>query len=364
MSELPTRATAATVSTRATGAAAAGDTPLLQVRGLRLRLSTELGVGHPVDGVSFTLERGRVLGLVGESGCGKSLTALALLRLVPDPPVRIVGGELLLEGRDLLGLSQAQMRRVRGDRIAMIFQEPATSLNPVYPCGEQIAEVLREHRGERRAAAREHTLELLRTVQIPDAARRAREYPHQLSGGMRQRVMIAMAIACSPALLIADEPTTALDVTIQAQILRVLDDLRRSLGMAMLHITHDLAVIAQSADDVLVMYAGRIVEQAPAARLLARPAHPYTLGLLSCRPQLGRRRPRLPAIGGTVPQAWAMPSGCRFAGRCPFATPRCHAQDPPLAPVPGGEPAGHHVACWEASRVLAEGRWPVERALA
>ena len=337
---------------------AAVDRPLLQVRDLRLRLGPPGSKAFPVDGVSFTLRRGRTAGLVGESGCGKSLTALSLMRLYPEPPMHIESGQVLLEGSDVLRLSPSQLRGVRGDRVGMVFQEPATSLNPVLPCGEQIAESLRAHRGMGRRQAARRAVELLDAARMPDASRRAREYPHQMSGGMRQRVMIAMAIACGPALLIADEPTTALDVTIQAQILDLLDALRRDLGMAILHITHDLGLVAQSADELLVMYAGRLVEQGPTLQVLQRPAHPYTLGLLSCRPRLSQRRKRLPAIVGVVPEPWAMPPGCRFAARCPFKTQRCEREDPALVAVPGMPAEGRQVACFEAPRVLAEGRWP------
>jgi peptide/nickel transport system ATP-binding protein len=330
--------------------------PLLQVEDLRVAIRQDRRTSHPVDGVSFRLLRRRTVGLVGESGCGKSMTALSILRLVPSPPASIVGGAIRFRGRDLLELSESQMRAVRGNDIAMVFQEPMTSLNPVYTCGEQIAEVLRLHLGLSRPAARGRAVELLRQVQIADPEQRADAYPHQLSGGMRQRVMIAMAIACAPDLLIADEPTTALDVTIQSQILELLRHLQGDLGMSVLHITHDLALVAESAHEVLVMYAGKVVEVAPAARIFDHPSHPYTLGLLASRPELGARRRRLPTIGGQVPDPGDLPTGCRFRQRCPFAVPRCTVEEPPLLEVD----AEHASRCWEAEAVGRVGRWPLE----
>jgi oligopeptide/dipeptide ABC transporter ATP-binding protein len=316
----------------------------IRLEGRRLR---------PVDDISFALERGRTVGLVGESGCGKSMTALAILRLMPKV-ASIESGAIRFEGRDLVQAHEAEIRAVRGNGIAMVFQEPMTSLNPVYPCGEQVAEVLRLHRGLDRPTAWARAVELLEGVHIPDPARRARAYPHQLSGGMRQRVMIAMAIACDPAVLIADEPTTALDVTIQRQILDLLDELQSRLGMSVLHITHDLAVVGETAHEILVMYAGRIVEQAPARELFERPAHPYTLGLLASRPELGARQERLPALGGQVPEPTVWTGGCRFTERCPFAVERCHEQEPPLEPMADSR----RVRCWEATRVQEAGAWP------
>ncbi len=299
---------------------------LLEVKNLQTHFKTRAGIVRAVDGVSFQLDRGELLGLVGESGCGKSVTALSLLRLVA-PPGRIVGGELLFEGTDLLQLSEARMREMRGDDITMIFQDPMTSLNPVYTVGEQIAEALRLHRKLSRGQARAAAIEAMREVAIPDPARRADDYPHQLSGGMRQRVMIAMALACDPKLLIADEPTTALDVTIQAQILELLDELRRTRDLAVLLITHDLGVVAEVADRVAVMYTGRIVEASPVAELFARPKHPYTEGLLRSVPKLTlaevEKVERLQTIDGTVPKLTELPPGCHFAPRCPHRMPRC-----------------------------------------
>ncbi len=329
---------------------------LLAIEDLRVAFATERGEAVAVDGVTLDVAEGTALGLVGESGCGKSVTALSILRLLPTPAARIVSGRILFGESDLLRLDEEELRRVRGRRIGMIFQEPMTSLNPVYTCGEQIDEVLRLHEGLGRREARERTVELLAQVGIADPARRARDYPHQLSGGMRQRVMIAMAVACRPALLIADEPTTALDVTIQRQILELLQRLREEMGMALLHITHDLAVIEGSAQEVAVMYAGVIVERAPAAEIFSRPAHPYTLGLLACRPDGRRAGERLPVIGGKVPDPLERPGGCRFHDRCPFARERCRNEEPALEELD----RGHRVACFEAARVQAEGRWPDE----
>ena len=299
---------------------------LLEVKNLQTHFQTRAGVVRAVDGVSFHLERGELLGLVGESGCGKSVTALSLMRLVA-PPGRVVGGEVLFEGADLLKHSEAQMRAIRGDDIAMIFQDPMTSLNPVYTVGEQIAEALRLHRRLSRKDAKAAAVAAMREVSIPDPARRADDYPHQLSGGMRQRVMIAMALACDPKLLIADEPTTALDVTIQAQILELLDGLRKTRELAVLLITHDLGVVAEVADRVAVMYTGRIVEASPVAELFARPKHPYTEGLLRSVPKLtaaeAQKLERLQTIEGTVPKLTELPPGCHFAPRCPHRMPRC-----------------------------------------
>jgi oligopeptide/dipeptide ABC transporter ATP-binding protein len=289
----------------------------------------------------LTIARGATLGLVGESGCGKSVTSLAIMRLL-DASARIAGGEIHFDGTDLVALDERAMRRLRGARLAMIFQEPTTSLNPVFSVGSQIAEALRVHRGLDRAGAWTGAVELMRMVEIPDAQRRARSYPHELSGGMRQRVMIAMAISCEPALLIADEPTTALDVTIQAQILDLLRDLRQRLGMSLLLITHDLGVVAAEADEVAIMYAGRIVERAASRALFAAPAHPYTQALLASLPRLERRTERLTPIAGSVPDLRELPSGCRFRDRCPRASERCAREDPRLAPVA----PGRLVACF------------------
>src|SRR5256714_4796828 len=292
---------------------------LLQVKNLHTYFQTREGLVCAVDGVSFYLDRGELLGLVGESGCGKSITALSIMRLVA-PPGRIVAGEILFEGRDLLKLSNREMRNVRGNDIAMIFQDPMTSLNPVYTVGEQIAEALRLHRKLSRKAAKAAAVEAMREVAIPDPARRADDYPHQLSGGMRQRVMIAMALACDPKLLIADEPTTALDVTIQAQILELLNELRRTRELGVILITHDLGVVAEVADRVAVMYTGRIVEESPVEELFARPKHPYTEGLLRSVPKLTEaevvKAERLETIEGTVPSPTQLPPGCHFAPRC------------------------------------------------
>ena len=313
---------------------------LLEVKDLQTHFRTRAGVVRAVDGVSFHLERGELLGLVGESGCGKSVTALSVMRLVA-PPGRTVGGEILFDGEDLMGASESRLREIRGDDIAMIFQDPLTSLNPVYTVGEQIAEALRLHRKMNRRQAREAAVEAMREVAIPDPARRADDYPHQLSGGMRQRVMIAMALACGPKLLIADEPTTALDVTIQAQILELLDELRRTRELAVLLITHDLGVVAEVADRVAVMYTGRIVEESPVGELFARPKHPYTEGLLRSVPKLSakdvQKAERLQSIEGTVPKLTELPPGCHFAPRCPHRMPRCtEGERIPLYPLEGG----------------------------
>ena len=312
---------------------------LLEVNDLRTHFPTRAGLVRAVEGVSFYLDRGELLGLVGESGCGKSMTALSVMRLVA-PPGKIVSGEILFDGKDLLKLSDAEMRQMRGDDIAMIFQDPMTSLNPVYTVGEQIAEALRLHRKMSRKEARQATIEAMREVAIPDPARRIDDYPHQLSGGMRQRVMIAMSLACNPKLLIADEPTTALDVTIQAQILELLDELRKQRDLAVLLITHDLGVVAEVADRVAVMYTGRIVEESPVEELFARPKHPYTEGLLRSVPKLTgedvTKKERLETIEGVVPSPTDLPPGCHFAPRCPHRMPRCTAEDIPLYQLDGG----------------------------
>jgi peptide/nickel transport system ATP-binding protein len=312
---------------------------LLEVNDLRTHFPTRAGLVRAVDGVSFHLDRGELLGLVGESGCGKSMTALSVMRLVA-PPGRIVSGEILFDGKDLLQLSDAEMRQMRGDDIAMIFQDPMTSLNPVYTVGEQIAEALRLHRKLSRKEARQATIEAMREVAIPDPARRLDDYPHQLSGGMRQRVMIAMALACNPKLLIADEPTTALDVTIQAQILELLNELRKQRDLGVLLITHDLGVVAEVADRVAVMYTGRIVEESPVEELFARPKHPYTEGLLRSVPKLTtenvERKERLETIEGVVPKPTDLPPGCHFAPRCPHRMPRCTEEEIPLYQLEGG----------------------------
>jgi peptide/nickel transport system ATP-binding protein len=318
---------------------------LLEIDNLRTSFPTGAGEAYAVDGVSLTLDEGRTLGLVGESGCGKTMTALSIMRLVP-PPGRIGNGRLRFAGRDLLARSEAEMRAVRGNEIAMIFQEPTTSLNPLFTVGDQVAEAIRLHQRLARRAARSEAIEMLRLVEIPEAERRADAYPHQLSGGMRQRVMIAMALSCRPRLLIADEPTTALDVTIQAQILDLLGDLQRRMGMALLLVTHDLGVVAERTDDVAIMYAGRIVERAAVGDIFARPLHPYTRGLMRSIPKVGaERRSRLESIPGTVPDLLHLPSGCRFRDRCPVAAAACAEVDPALEP----HGAGHLVACIRAA---------------
>ncbi len=329
----------------------AASAPLLEVEGLKTHFFTRDGVVRAVDGVSFSVHAGETLAIVGESGCGKSVTSLSILRLIASPPGRTVAGSIRFEGRELLALPEPDMRKVRGNEISMIFQEPMTSLNPVLTIGRQIAEALVLHRGLARAAANARAVEMLAVVNIPEPARRVREYPHQLSGGMRQRVMIAMALACSPKLLIADEPTTALDVTIQAQILDLMRGLKEKTGAAIVLITHDLGVVAEMAQRVVVMYAGRKVEEAPVAELFARPRHPYTQGLLHSIPRLGAtlagKRNRLEEIRGMVPSMREAIPGCVFAPRCAYATERCRTEYPPLEQ----KAEGHVVACWEADRV-------------
>jgi oligopeptide/dipeptide ABC transporter ATP-binding protein len=317
---------------------------LLEVRGLQTHFASERGVVRAVDGVDLRLERGRTLGIVGESGCGKSVTALSIMGLVPQPPGRIAAGEVRFEGEDLLQAPVQRLRDLRGHQLSMIFQEPMTSLNPAFQAGDQIAEVILRHKNVNAGEAKHQAVEMLRKVRIPSPETRAREYPHQLSGGMRQRVMIAMALACNPKLLIADEPTTALDVTIQAQILELMRALREELGTAIILITHDLGVIAELAEDVIVMYAGKVVERCAVPRLFAEPQHPYTIGLLGSIPRLDLEQERLSAIEGFVPDAAAMPEGCRFHPRCPFSVERCRKELPELKEVV----SGHFVACWRA----------------
>jgi peptide/nickel transport system ATP-binding protein len=319
-------------------------TALLEVDGLKTYFATDGGEFRAVDGVSFAIEEGRTLGIVGESGCGKSVTSLSIMGLVPKPGGSIAGGAIRFRGRDLATLPEAEMRALRGAEIAMIFQEPMTSLNPAFTIGNQLVEGIVRHRHLSPTDAKAHAIEMLRRVRIPAPEQRFDEYPHKLSGGMRQRVMIAMALACDPKLLIADEPTTALDVTIQAQILDLLRRLRDETGTAIVLITHDLGVIAELAHDVAVMYAGKIVEKAPVARLFAWPQHPYTIGLLGAIPQLHRTRARLATIEGTVPSLADLPAGCRFAARCPFANDQCRAAEPPMRDLADG----HAVACWHA----------------
>ncbi len=325
---------------------------LLDVRNLQTHFSTRGGVVRAVDGVSWDVQEGETVALVGESGCGKSVTALSIMRLVAPPAGRIVGGQVLFKGRDLLALSEEEMRHVRGREIGMVFQEPMTSLNPVLTIGRQLTEGLEIHLGMSQADARKRAEELLGLVGIPDPARRLRQYPHQFSGGMRQRMMIAMALACNPSLVLADEPTTALDVTIQAQILELMKDLARRLGVAMLIITHNLGVVARYADRVNVMYAGRIIERGTAHDIYHSPRHPYTLGLLRSVPRLDEpRRSRLAPIEGQPPDLTRLPPGCAFAPRCAFRVERCAREVPPLAPI--GAP-GHVSACWEAARLERE----------
>ena len=318
--------------------------PLLAVHDLRTWFHTAAGVARAVDGVSFDVAARETVGIVGESGSGKSVTSLSILRLIQSPGRIQPGSQIAFEGRELLSLPEGEMRRIRGNRIAMIFQEPMTSLNPVFTVGDQIAEVAREHARASRRDAWARAVEMLQVVGIPDPAQRAREYPHQLSGGMRQRVMIAMALVMHPALLIADEPTTALDVTIQAQILELLSELQARLGMSVLLITHDLGVIAEMASRVLVMYAGQVVEEAPVRVLFEAPHHPYTEGLLSAMPRVGEHRERLTVIPGTVPAPTDWPAGCRFHDRCPYAWERCVAEPPPLYQIGESHVSRCHLA--------------------
>jgi oligopeptide/dipeptide ABC transporter ATP-binding protein len=311
-------------------------------------LTTSFKIGgrwlNAVDDCSFSVPRGQTIGIVGESGCGKSVTSLSIMRLIPDPPGQITGGKIMFEGQDLLKLSDPEMRKIRGNKISMIFQEPMTSLNPVYTIGNQISEVFRLHKGATKNEARERSIEILRKVRIPSPDKRIDEYPHQLSGGMRQRVMIAMALACEPALLIADEPTTALDVTIQAQILDLINTLRSETGMACMLITHDLGVVAETCDFVAVMYGGKIVESAPVRELFADPKHPYTQGLLRSIPKLGSHSKRLNTIPGLVPSLGNFPQGCRFQDRCAFKQERCTKVLPELRPMGNGAMVSCHFA--------------------
>jgi len=317
---------------------------LLEIRGLKTHFKTDDGMVRAVDGVDLTIGRGETLSVVGESGCGKTVTAMTVLKLIAMPPGKIVAGNILWKGRDLVPLDRDEMQHIRSREIAIVFQEPMTSLNPVYTVGEQIAEVVRLHQGLNRREAMDRAIEMLRLVHVPAPERRVNDYPHQMSGGMRQRVMIAMALACSPELLIADEPTTALDVTIQAQILDLLGEMKAKFGMAIMLITHAMGVVAEVAQRVAVMYAGRVVEEAPVEALFARPMHPYTQGLIRSIPRLdktsGRKR-RLEAISGTVPSLLHPPPGCRFAPRCTFATAACIAAIPELRTIEGD----HKVAC-------------------
>ncbi|SHE45672.1 peptide/nickel transport system ATP-binding protein [Desulfacinum infernum DSM 9756] len=318
-------------------------TKLLEVQNLKTYFFTDRGVAKAVDDVSFSLDTGKTLCVVGESGCGKSVTALSIMRLIPEPPGRIVGGRILFEGTDLVALPESRMRSIRGNKISMIFQEPMTSLNPVFRVGDQIAEVLELHENMKKADAMDRAVELLRMVGIPSPESRVRDYPHQMSGGMRQRVMIAMALACNPKLIIADEPTTALDVTIQAQILELMEELSRTTGTAILLITHDLGVVAETAEHVVVMYAGRVVEEAPVRELFHDPLHPYTRGLMRSIPSMSEDdKTRLEVIPGVVPSLLALPVGCKFNDRCRHAFDRCLAEEPPLTTPK----EGHSVRCW------------------
>ena len=331
---------------------------ILEVAGLQTFFFTRAGIVKAVDDVSFSLKRGETLAVVGESGCGKSMTALSIMRLVPDPPGRIVGGRVTLDGRDLLQLDEDAMRNVRGNELSMIFQEPMTSLNPVLTIGDQIGEAIRLHQDLPKSAVADKTVEMLRLVRIPEPAQRATEYPHQLSGGMRQRAMIAMALACNPKVLVADEPTTALDVTIQAQILDLILELQRELGTALILITHDLGIVAETAQRVIVMYAGRKVEEADVGAVFALPLHPYTRGLLESIPRLPSMRgkaagagARLTEIPGMVPALTDLPSGCLFAPRCALADGRCRAEYPPYEE----KRLGHWAACWHSDRLAGDG---------
>jgi oligopeptide/dipeptide ABC transporter ATP-binding protein len=327
---------------------------LLEIDSLRVSFATARGEARAVDGVSLSVRAGETLCVVGESGCGKSVTALSIMGLVPSPPATL-GGSIRFEGRELLGLNRTQWSDLRGNRIAMIFQEPMTSLNPAFTVGSQLTEALMRHRAMSRSQAREAAIAMLARVRIPSPERRIDDYPHRLSGGMRQRVMIAMALLCQPALLIADEPTTALDVTIQAQVLALMRSLRDETGTAIILITHDLGVVAQMADRVAVMYAGQVVEQAPVKALFAQPQHPYTVGLLGAIPAIAAPRARLSAISGMVPAATAMPAGCRFAERCPFAQAECRADPAELVELS----AGHWSRCRRAPlEALAESLAP------
>ncbi len=333
--------------------AAAPARTVLQIEDLQTHFFTAIGTVRAVDGVSCALKSGETLGVVGESGCGKSVTALSILRLVANPPGRIVGGAIRFEGWNLLELSEAEMEKIRGNDISMIFQEPMTSLNPLFTVGGQISEAIALHQGLSRRDAWDRAVEMLRRVQMPEAEKRAHAYPHQLSGGMRQRVMIAMALSCNPKVLIADEPTTALDVTIQAQILDLMRELQETLGTAIILITHDMGVVAENADRVVVMYAGRKVEEAAADELFDNPGHPYTKGLLGSIPHLdtaarSARPKRLTEIKGMVPSLFNLPPGCSFAARCSLATDQCRATAPALEQ----HRPGHWIACWHADRLL------------
>ncbi|QTB26128.1 ABC transporter ATP-binding protein [Lysinibacillus sphaericus] len=319
---------------------------VLEVKNLQTYFYSSEGVAKAVDGVSFTLQKGETLGIVGESGCGKSMTSLSLLRLVPSPPGKIINGEILLNNTDILKLSDEELRKIRGNKISMIFQEPMTSLNPVLSVGEQIAESIRLHQGLSRKEAWQKAVDMIRLVGIPAPEKRAKQEPYQLSGGMRQRIMIAMALACTPDVLIADEPTTALDVTIQAQIIDIIQNLQKQLGMSILFITHDLGVVAEVCDKIAVMYAGQVVEEGTTDSLFEKPLHPYTHGLIQSLPKLYEDQEELSTIQGTVPSPYHYPSGCRYAERCPFATELCREKQPELLTI---EPE-KKVRCWMYSK--------------
>lgn len=332
-----------------------GDEFLLQVRDLKAYFDIEAGEVRAVDGVTYSIRPGKTLGVVGESGCGKSVTAMSILQLLARPPARYAGGSIAFKGRDLLQESEDAMRKVRGNEISMIFQEPMTSLNPVFRVGDQIGEALRLHRGLSKSEARKLTIDALTRVGIPSPEDRVDDYPHQMSGGMKQRVMIAMALACDPELLIADEPTTALDVTIQAQILELLRELQASEGMAILLITHDLGVIAEMADEVVVMYAGKVVEQGPVERLFLEPEHPYTAGLFNSLPRPGHEQEKLQAIEGSVPNPLDFPPGCKFWPRCPYADESCRTTEPELKPIREDQKvACHRVGEFEPARPFSD----------
>jgi peptide/nickel transport system ATP-binding protein len=316
---------------------------LLEIENLKTYFKTDDGLAKAVDGVSYSVDKQETLGLVGESGCGKSVTALSVMRLVPTPPAINAGGEIRFNGKNLLALSENEMRHIRGNRISMIFQEPMTSLNPVFTCGNQIAEAVELHQKLSKKDAKQKSIEMLALVGIPAPEQRFSDYPHQLSGGMRQRIMIAMALSCNPEFLIADEPTTALDVTVQAQILELIKRLQAELGMGVIMITHDLGVIAEVSDRVAVMYASKIVEYGEASQIFDNPLHPYTKGLLNSIPRLGRRIERLNVIEGSVPAATNFPKGCNFSSRCAFADDRCWNEEPPLVEYE----TGHTAACWK-----------------
>lgn len=319
---------------------------ILEIKDLCVEFQTVEGVVHAVDHLNYTLHKGEKLGIVGESGSGKSVSSLGMMQLIPNPPGRITGGEILYHGKDLVKASEKEMQKIRGNEISMIFQEPMTSLNPIIKCGKQIAESLRLHRGMKKKEAMEEAVRMMRAVGIANPEVRAHEYPHQMSGGMRQRVMIAMALACQPQILIADEPTTALDVTIQAQILDLIRELNESMGTSVVFITHDLGVVSELCDTVIVMYTGHIVEQAPVKELFESPKHPYTKGLLNAIPKITRERNPLETIEGMVPNPTERIEGCSFSPRCPYATDQCRKAEPPMAELSDGR----LVRCWQYAK--------------